>query len=144
MLFVLRPAVEADALALSRVSKRAFPHTSLNLFPPHLQTEENKDSETNWRIQRTVTRMRKGFPAVVAVKVDEATGQELAIVGYSQWEPPHDASVDSDIVTEGQNIPDGMDKDKAAELLKVLEEQEKRLLGDKAKDTWSAFLMSLS
>lgn len=143
MSFKLRPAVEDDCIHMSRIVKVAFPRISAVLFPTHLKTEENKDEEVTWRAGRTLARMKHGMPTVVAVEVDENTGAELKVVAFSQWQRP--GSSDSEPVQQLGQVdqivprPSGMDKRASDEVLEVMHDQQARVLGSSAPDTWCEF-----
>jgi len=142
MSFKLRPAVEDDCIHISRIAKAAFPRMSAILFPAHLRTEENQEDEVTWRATRTLARMKNGVLTVVAVEVDEKTGAELNIVAFSQWQKPRSPNeqVQSlDQVDQTSSRPSGMDKRASEEILEVVHNQEARILGESASDTWSEF-----
>ncbi|KAK3988416.1 acyl-CoA N-acyltransferase [Cladorrhinum sp. PSN332] len=88
----LRPATLADSPHIGRIGAASFSDTvSLALFPANLShlslTGDNFTDEAEWRAARNVRRMKEGKVTFVVVDRDEG-GEEKAVVGFAQWEPP--------------------------------------------------------
>ncbi|KAM7195164.1 hypothetical protein V8F33_006838 [Rhypophila sp. PSN 637] len=141
MPFKLRPATKDDCIQIAHLEPKAFPELSAILFPAHLKTEEKQDDEIAWRVGGSLDYLRDGLPTVVMVETaDDDSGQELRVVGVSSWDRPRvdDGRAESlseidDMVAE----PSGLDESAIAEISRVIDDQEKRFLGESAADTWT-------
>ncbi|KAK3695704.1 acyl-CoA N-acyltransferase [Podospora appendiculata] len=159
MAWKLRPAVDADGLAIGRIGREAFLESGFGriLFTPRSDDEEPADpeEEIQWRRRRAIRRMNEGIPTLVVV--DEAPGDngEETVLGFAQWErpatslPPVAAGAvpQASIATEGQKAddpPKSLNLDKMQHMFKVFDEEIEKVLGpDGHKNMWYLMLLAV-
>lgn len=95
MTITLRPATEADAPSIARIGAAAFANTLSPLIFPrsHLATATITEAdlvadEITWRTSMAIKRLREDKPCVLAVEVDDATGEETGVLGFAHWQKP--------------------------------------------------------
>ena len=141
MVLRLRPATEADAPAIGRISAAAFhPQTdpvARNLFPERLRPAHVSDDEVQvvWRTARKGASMKRPSAVMLVVEDDQLNHE---IVGFALWDRPH--SEDSKIAYGPEEFPDTLDKDAFTLTRAIVEEDQKVTFGERgAKDVWRKY-----
>ncbi|KAK3337609.1 acyl-CoA N-acyltransferase [Cercophora scortea] len=147
MAWKLRPAIDADGLAIGRIGREAFLAGGFGsfLFAPRSDDEPPTDpeEEIQWRRRRAIRRMKEGIPTLVVVD-DEDT-----VVGFAQWERPATGDVPHHppIASEGQKAddpPKSLNLDKMQHMFKVFDEEIGKVLGPEGhKDMWYLMLLAV-
>ncbi|KAK3500486.1 acyl-CoA N-acyltransferase [Neurospora crassa] len=148
MTITLRPATEADAPSIARIATAAFADSLSPLIFPRSQlatatvTEADLTAdEITWRTSMYIKRMREGKPCVVAVEVDESTGEEKQILGSAHWQKPGPEGPE---VLGVEVRPATYDKDMFAKVVERFTTKDKETLGPRGhEDYWYAILISV-
>lgn len=148
MTITLRPATEADAPSIARIATAAFAESLSPLIFPRSQlatetvTEADLTAdEITWRTSMYIKRMREGKPCVVAVQVDESTGEEKEILGSAHWQKPGPEGPE---VLGVEVRPATYDKDMFAKVVERFTTKDKETLGPRGhEDYWCEYWWSL-
>ncbi|KAK1773868.1 acyl-CoA N-acyltransferase [Copromyces sp. CBS 386.78] len=148
MTITLRPATEADAPSLARIATAAFANSLSPLIFPRSQlatatiTEADLFAdEVTWRESMLTKRLREDKPCVVAVEVDDSTGQEISVLGFAHWQKPGPEAPE----VRGVEVrPATYDRSMFLRIVEKFTEKDREALGERGhEEYWYAILISV-